>query len=91
MIGLKSKSNDRIDVAYLGCEKAGKRGRGSRNKIPFVAALKAQDSKPIKIHLRRVASFRKACIKRYSNHCLTSGSIVYSDGLRTSMPLMPVT
>lgn len=71
-----------LDDAYLGGEKAGKRGRGSRNKIPFVAAVETQDGKPMKIHLRRVAGFRKACIKRYATDCLASGSIVYSDGLR---------
>ncbi len=36
-----------MDDAYLGGELAGKRGRGSPNKIPFVAAVETQDGKPI--------------------------------------------
>jgi hypothetical protein len=39
-----------MDDAYLGGEKAGKRGRGSPNKVPFVAAVEtAQDGRPMKI------------------------------------------
>ena len=70
-----------MDDAYLGGEKAGKRGRGSRNKIPFVAAVETRDGWPMKIQLRRISGFRKACIKRYVQNNIESGAIVYSDGL----------
>lgn len=78
----KLKGVIEMDDAYLGGEKAGKRGRGSLNKIPFVAAVETQDGNPMKIQLRRVAGFRKACIKQYAKSSLQSGSIVYSDGLQ---------
>ncbi len=70
-----------IDDAYLGGEQAGKRGRGAGHKIPFVAAVKTQDGEPVWIQLRRVKGFRKACIDRYAQQALASGSLVYSDGL----------
>ena len=70
-----------MDDAYLGGERAGKRGRGSRNKIPFIAAVETQDGNPMKIHLRRVKGFRKACIKAYAKQSLRPGSLVFSDGL----------
>ncbi len=60
----------------------GKRGCGSRNKTPFVAAVETHNGNPMKIHLRRVAGFRKVCIKQYAQNSLQPGSIVYSDGLR---------
>ncbi|MCU7805618.1 MAG: IS1595 family transposase [Candidatus Thiodiazotropha sp. (ex Lucinoma borealis)] len=71
-----------IDDAYIGGEKPGKRGRGSRNKIPFVAAVETtQDGRPLKIHLRRVRGFCSADIARYAKSSLVSGSTVFSDGL----------
>ena len=71
-----------IDDAYLGGEQPGKRGRGSRNKIPFVAAVETtQDGRPLKIHLRRVRGFRSAEIARYAKTSLAAGSTVFSDGL----------
>ena len=71
-----------MDDAYIGGEKPGKRGRGSRNKIPFVAAVETtQDGRPLKIHLRRVRGFRSAEVARYAKSSLVSGSTVFSDGL----------
>jgi hypothetical protein len=58
----------------------GKRGCGSRNKTPFVAAVETHNGNPMKIHLRRVAGFRKVCIKQYAQNSLQPGSIIYSDG-----------
>ncbi len=71
-----------IDDAYLGGEKAGKRGRGSANKVPFLAAVETWDGWPMKIQLRRVEGFRRGCVQRYAEHSLCRGSIVYSDGLQ---------
>ncbi|MES9859191.1 MAG: IS1595 family transposase [Sedimenticola sp.] len=71
-----------MDDAYIGGEKPGKRGRGSRNKIPFIAAVETtQDGRPLKIHLSRVRGFRSAVIARYAKSSLVSGSTVFSDGL----------
>jgi transposase-like protein len=74
-----------MDDAYLGGEKrwseGGKRGRGSPNKIPFVAALATHEGKPVAVHLRRVAGFTKEQIGRYARAGLAPGSDVVSDGL----------
>jgi transposase-like protein len=71
-----------MDDAYLGGERAGKRGRGSRNKIPFIAAVETtQDGRPLKVHLRRVTGFRKTEIARYAQASILPGSEVVSDGL----------
>lgn len=74
-----------MDDAYLGGEKrwseGGKRGRGSPNKIPFVAALATHEGKPVAVHLRRVAGFTKEQIGRYARVGLAPGSDVVSDGL----------
>ncbi len=70
-----------MDDAYLGGEQSGKRGRGSENKIPFVAAVQTNDGKPLWIQMRRVESFHKAEITSYAQRALTAGSHVVSDGL----------
>lgn len=74
-----------IDDAYLGGEmrwsEGGKRGRGSPNKIPFVAAVATREGKPTAIHLRRVEAFTKDQIARYAKAGLAPGADVVSDGL----------
>jgi hypothetical protein len=88
MQGIFERQQDRflsgvieIDDAYLGGEKAGKRGRGLTNKVPFLAAVEMRDGWPMKIQLRRVEGFRKACVRRYAEQNCTVAAIVYSDGL----------
>jgi len=74
-----------IDDAYLGGElkraEGGKRGRGSPNKLPFVAALATREGKPVAVHLRRVEGFTKEQIGRYARAGLAPGAAVVSDGL----------
>lgn len=71
-----------MDDAYLGGEHAGIPGRGSPNKIPFIAVVETTDDKrPLRIHLRRVAGFRKEAIAAYARASLASDSTVWSDGL----------
>lgn len=71
-----------IDDAYLGGEQPGKRGRGSRNKVPFVAAVETtQDGRPMKIQLRRIRGFRGTEIAHYAKASLAAHSTVFSDGL----------
>jgi transposase-like protein len=74
-----------IDDAYLGGEKktneGGRRGRGSPNKVPFVAAVATRDGKPTALHLRRVSGFTKEQIRLYAKSGLVPGARVVSDGL----------
>lgn len=74
-----------IDDAYLGGEKkwveGGKRGRGSPNKIPFVAAVATREGRPVAIHLRRVEAFTKQQIELYVRANLARDAEVVSDGL----------
>ena len=76
-----------LDDAYLGGERAGKRGRGPENKIPFIVAVETtQDGRPMKVHLRRVRGFRKTEIARYTQANILPGSEVLSDGLSCLPP-----
>jgi transposase-like protein len=72
-----------LDDAYWGGERrGGKRGRGSENKTPFVAAVKLnEDRHPIAMHLQVVKGFRSDEITLWAKHHLAPGSLVYSDGL----------
>jgi len=71
-----------MDDAYLGGEHSGKRGRGSENKFPFIAAVETtDDGKPVQIHLRRVKGFRTKEIIQYAKASLVSGSYIFTDGL----------
>lgn len=74
--------NIEIDDAYWGGKKKGKRGRGSENKTPFVAAIeKNTDNHPIHIKLSLVSGFKKETLKRWSRKHLTPGATVISEGL----------
>ena len=72
-----------VDDAYLGGElSGGKAGRGSQNKVPFVAAVSlSDDGHPQRAKLTPVAGFRLNAIAQWAKSSLTSGSIVASDGL----------
>lgn len=70
-----------IDDAYLGGEKPGKPGRGSENKISFVAAVQTTETgKPICIRLDRIAFTREA-LEAWANKALAASAQVISDGL----------
>ncbi len=50
-----------IDDAYLGGEKAGKRGRGSENKTSFIAAVQtSDDGRPMFLSLKRLPFTKEA-------------------------------
>jgi ribosomal protein L37AE/L43A len=71
-----------IDDSYLGGKRvSGKRGRGAKNKTPFVAAVETREEKPRRIKLSKVKGFRLDEIERWSRHHLEPGSHVVSDGL----------
>ena len=71
-----------MDDAYLGGEKAGIPGRGSPNKIPFIAVVETtEDKRPLRIQLRRVRGFHTRAIAAYAQANLAPQSTVWSDGL----------
>ena len=77
----KLSGDIQIDDAYQGGEKAGKRGRGAANKLPFVAAVTTRDGRPIYMQLRCLPGFTKDAIKTYARANIAPGSRVLSDGL----------
>jgi transposase-like protein len=72
-----------VDDAYLGGERTGgKPGRGSENKVAFVAAV-SLDAKghPLYAKLSRVSGFTSKAIAKWAKRSLRPGSDVLSDGL----------
>lgn len=72
-----------IDDAYLGGERAGgKPGRGSENKVPFVAAVSLNEQgHPMHLKLNLVSGFTLTAIGKWAQANLMPGSVVTSDGL----------
>lgn len=72
-----------IDDAYLGGERAGgKPGRGSENKVPFVAAVSLNErGNPIYAKMTRVPGFTSAAISKWARSNLMPDANVLSDGL----------
>jgi hypothetical protein len=72
-----------IDDAYLGGElSGGKAGRGSENKVPFVAAVSLDDNgHPLRIKLTPVSGFTLKAISGWAKANLSADCCVLSDGL----------
>jgi transposase-like protein len=72
-----------VDDAYLGGERAGgKPGRGSENKVPFVAAVSLTDAGgPRFAKLTMVPGFTNLAISKWAQTNLAKGTSVLSDGL----------
>ena len=72
-----------IDDAYFGGElNGGKAGRGSENKVPFVAAVEMNENcRPIRIKMSQVSGFTLEAIKGWTKEHVLPGSTVFSDGL----------
>jgi hypothetical protein len=71
-----------IDDAYLGGEHKGKAGRGSENKVPFVAAVELSDEgHPLVARFDRVGGFTKLEIGQWAKCYLNESTQVVSDGL----------
>lgn len=72
-----------IDDAYLGGElSGGKAGRGSENKVPFVAALSLDENgSPKYLKLTPVSGFTLKAIAQWAKENLVSDCTVLSDGL----------
>ena len=79
--GLVLTGRIEIDDAYLGGERPGRRGRGSENKVPFVAAVQTTaGGKPEKVCFKAMA-FTKAGIQDWANRAIHPDAQVYSDAL----------
>jgi len=72
-----------VDDAYLGGENpGGKAGRGSENKVPFIAAVQTNDKNhPLYVVLSRVKAFSNVEVKAWANRSLVPTTTVVSDGL----------
>ena len=72
-----------LDDAYLGGERAGgKTGRGSENKVPFVAAVSLNEQgHPQHLKLNLVSGFTLKAIGQWAKAHLAPGTLVASDGL----------
>lgn len=72
-----------VDDAYLGGERTGgKVGRGSENKVAFVAAVSLTDeNRPLRVRLTPVSGFTLKAIAVWAKFHLVPGSVVFSDGL----------
>ena len=72
-----------VDDAYLGGERTGgKVGRGSENKVPFVAAVSLTvDEHPLRVRLTPVPGFTLTAISAWAKGHLAASSTVFSDGL----------
>jgi transposase-like protein len=70
-----------IDDAYLGGARAGKAGRGSENKVPFVAAVETtEDGRPRYVRFEPLP-FTHARIGAWANRALAPTAHVLSDAL----------
>ncbi len=72
-----------MDDAYLGgVLKGGRRGRGSENKQPFVAAVTTDSNKhPLKIKLDTIDSFSRSDIENWTKSHIVPKSHIITDGL----------
>ncbi|WP_460595188.1 IS1595 family transposase, partial [Geomonas sp. Red276] len=81
-----TKLSERVEVddAYLGGEhEGGKRGRGSENKVPFIAAVQTNKSKnPVYAIFSPVKGFGQDHIKAWADKNLVPSTTVVSDGLQ---------
>jgi transposase-like protein len=72
----------RLDDAYFGGECTGKRGRGSPNKRPFIAAVSVNDGgHPMRVKMSPVPGFTLKAVADWARVNLVAGSNVLSDGL----------
>lgn len=72
----------RVDDAYLGGERpGGGPGRGSSNKVPFVAAVEMREGRPQRVRFDPVTGFTFAALTVWAQSALVPGSSIVSDGL----------
>ncbi len=70
-----------VDDAYLGGERTGgKVGRGSENKVSFIAAVSlTEDDRPLRVRLTPVSGFTLRAISAWAKDHLAPSSTVFSD------------
>lgn len=75
--------NVQVDDGYLGGELAGgKAGRGSENKVPFIAAVSLDtNGHPLYVKMAPVPGFTRKAIADWAKQDLSPGCVVTSDGL----------
>jgi hypothetical protein len=75
--------NVQVDDAYLGGERSGgKVGRGSENKVPFIAAVSlTEEGHPLHVRLTQVPGFTLKVVAIWAKTHLAPNSAVFSDGL----------
>jgi len=75
--------NVQVDDAYLGGERSGgKVGRGSENKVPFIAAVSlTEEGHPLRVRLTQVPGFTLTAVAIWAKTHLAPNSAVFSDGL----------
>lgn len=73
-----------VDDAYLGGENpGGKAGRGSENKVPFIAAIQTNNqNNPLYAVFSQVKAFTSEEVAAWAKRSLVSTATVVSDGLR---------
>ena len=70
------------DVCWGGERHGGSGGRGSENKIPYVAAVSPnEEGHPVAMNMTVVKGFRLTEISRWTQKHLQPGGLVVSDGL----------
>lgn len=81
-----TRLSDRVELddAYLGGERSGgKTGRGSENKVPFLAAVETNAQRhPQRVVFSPVATFGRADIEAWAHRSLTGSAHVITDGLK---------
>ena len=80
--GRQLRGLSEVDDAYVGGRRRGaKRGRGSPNKTPMVAAVATQAGRPTQLKLSRIKSFHCREVERWSRHHVRAEAEVLSDAL----------
>lgn len=71
-----------VDDSYLGGElQGGKPGRGSQNKIPFIAAVETnEEGHPTRALVQRVENFSKKEVSKWVETKIEMGTLVVTDG-----------
>lgn len=79
------------DDAYLGGKHAGKRGRGSENKVPFVAAVELdEDGHPHRVRFDPMPDLKAASVLAWASKALEPTVQLVTDGLASLAAAAPV-
>lgn len=78
----ESDDKRQLDDAYWGGKTKSKRGRGSVNKVPFIAAVALnEDYNPVYMRMTVVKGFRKDEVEKWAKKHLVPSTLAISDGL----------